>query len=224
MGTPPHSISRTYFVIGRWGYEAPYRSIVSRVSNNPTAFHGLLGNMLLFSRPRPCLPRSTSDMSGVAHSSGALSRGRNGMASRRTSLQDREQAAPYVCYIEKIQTCASCNTRRDIGLSDRVSKSCSATWQVCESTCQHWSDPPTLQNSGLLHAYIFCIPDLRRMPVECKVHAHRQRHRYLIIKSTRQDHTVGIAIQRDSGSSWSWLKVSFGARLWRKICFLVDRC
>jgi len=59
---------------------------------------------------------------------------------------------------------------------------------------------PCREIRALLHARLFCIPDLRSERVECKVHAHRQRHRVLEPTSTRQEHSVGIAMQRDSCS------------------------
>ena len=135
------------------------------------------------------LLRRTSGSAGLARSTDALSRGHNGMASRRTSLQDRERVASHADEAGKIQTCASYIIRNGLGLP----KTSVRILQVfvllfCYMDClQNRPDLPTLQRDqgSLARAPILqcCIPDLRSVRVECKVHAHRQRHRYSIPNS-----------------------------------------
>jgi hypothetical protein len=72
-GTPPHSISRTYFcVIGRWGYEAPYSSMSPVFPIIQQLFRGLLGNMLLSAVPTSIKGHTHESLGGLPGRTGWL--------------------------------------------------------------------------------------------------------------------------------------------------------
>jgi hypothetical protein len=186
-GTPPQLISRTYFcVIGRWGYEAPYSSMSPVFPIIQQLFRGLLGNMVLSAVPTSVkgIRMNLSGYFRVAKggSSHVLSRGHDGMSSRRGSLQP---AASHVHQTGKIQTCTSDNNKDCLGFEFEYQDAaglCLAIMLHGKSANHCRLGLPTLQKR-LLHARLCCVPDLHSKPVGCKVHARRQRHWYLIVSS-----------------------------------------
>jgi hypothetical protein len=120
-------------------------------------------------------------------SSHVPSRGHDGMASRRGSLQP---AASHVHQTGKIQTCASDNNKDCLGFEFEYQDAaglCLAIMLHGKSANHCRPDLPTLQKR-LLHARLCCVPDLHSKPVGCKVHARRAETLVL-------DHFVGTTTQ-----------------------------
>lgn len=128
-------------------------------------------------------------MTRMARSSNALSRGHDGMASRRGSLQDRKRVASHADQVGRLEGYKHVQATTP-GMASasqrRVSKCCRSspcypvTWVGSLRITVGSIFRPCREIRALLHARLFCIPDLRSERVECKVHAHKQRHGYLI--------------------------------------------